>query len=250
MRALGEMTWIELKLFTREPLTVIFVLVLPLAVLYILNGVFGGQPPDPSVWAGVGAVDFYTPSYVALVAATVGVLSEPVHLAGYREQGVLRRFRASALSPATIVGAHVLVAAVTTTVSGVLLSVVSMLSYDAAPPQDWPGLIAAFLLVTVTFALLGALLGFVLPTARAAQGLGVLLFFVFMMLGGAGPPREVLPTALARIGDGVPVTYAGDLLRGPWLGTGWDVTASAVMLSLLLLSTVLTAWRLRSEESV
>lgn len=250
MRALGEMTWVELKLFAREPLTVIFVLVLPVVVLYILNGVFGGQPPDPSVWAGIGAVDFYTPSYVALVAATVGVLSLPVHVAGYREQGVLRRFRASALSPATIVGAHVVVAALTATVSAVLLSTVSVVSYDATPPRDWLGLVAAFGLVTVAFAALGALLGFVLPTARAAQGLGVLLFFVFMMLGGAGPPREVLPTAMARIGDGIPVTYAGDLLRGPWLGQDWDLTAAAVMLGLLVLSVVLTAWRLRSEESV
>jgi ABC-2 type transport system permease protein len=249
MRQLAEMTWVEIKLFAREPLTVIFALVLPVAILYILNGVFGSQPPDAAVWGGVGAVDFYSSSYVALVAATVGVLTLPVHLAGYREQGVLRRFRASALSPATLVGAHVVVAALTATLGAVLLATVSVVGYDATPPHDWPGLVAAFILVTVTFAALGGLLGFVLPTARAAQGLGVLLFFVFMMLGGAGPPREVLPTAMVRIGDALPVTYAGDLLRGPWLGKAWDVHALAVMLGLLLVSTVLTAWRLRSEDS-
>jgi ABC-2 type transport system permease protein len=246
MRALGEMTWVELKLFAREPLTVVFVLVLPVVILYVLNGVFGSQP-DPEVWEGIGAVDFYTPSYVGLVVATVGVLSLPVHLAAYREQGVLRRFRASALPPATLVGAHVAVAAVTATAGAVLLSTVSTLGYDAALPHDWPGLIAAFLLTTLAFAALGALLGSVLPTARAAQGLGVLLFFVFMMLGGAGPPREVLPAAMARIGDAVPLTYAARLLRGPWLGQEWDLGAATVMLALLLVSAALTAWRLRSR---
>lgn len=250
MRALGEMTWVELKLFAREPLTVLFVMVLPVVVLYVLNGVFGSQPPDPTVWEGIGAVDFYTASYVALVAGTVGVLSIPVHLAGYREQGVLRRFSASAISPVTLVGAHVVVATLTAAAGAVLLSTVAVLGYDATPPRDWPGLIAAFLLVAVAFGALGALLGFVLPTARAAQGLGVLLFFVFMMLGGAGPPREVLPTAMARIGDAIPVTYAGDLLRGPWLGREWDLTAAAVMLGVLLASAMLTMWRLRSEESM
>jgi len=50
------------------------------------------------------------------------------------------------------------------------------------------GVVVGFVLVSVAFAALGALLGVVLPTARSAQGLGVLLFFVFMMLGGAGPP--------------------------------------------------------------
>ncbi len=229
MRALGELAWVELKLFAREPLTVMFVLVLPVVVLYVLNGVFGSEPADPAVWEGLDAVAFYTPSYVALVAATVGVLSVPVQLAGYREKGVLRRFRASALSQPAFLGAHGIVASVTAVTGAVLLTVLAVVAYDAPTPVDPVGLLAAGALVVAAFAALGLLLGLLLPTARTAQGLGVLLFFVFMMLGGAGPPREVLPDALQTLGDLLPVTYAGDLLRGPWLDRGWDVTELLVM---------------------
>jgi len=63
----------------------------------------------------------------------------------------------------------------------------------------------------------------------------------------AGPPREVLPTALARIGDAVPVTYAGRLLRDPWMDRGWDLGATAVMTGLLIACLVLTVWRLRAD---
>jgi ABC-2 type transport system permease protein len=246
MRALRAMTWVELKLFVREPLTVMFVLVLPLVVLYVLNGVFGSQP-DPTVWEGLSPIDFYTSAYVALVAATAGVLSLPVHLAGYREQGVLRRFRASAVRPAALVGAHMTVTVVVATAGAVLLSALSVVVYDAALPEDWLGVVAAYLVTAVAFAALGALLGFLMPTARAAQGLGVLLFFVFMMLGGAGPPKEVLPTALSRIADGLPVTHASDLVRGPWMGQGWDGTALLVLLVMLAACLGLTGWRLRRE---
>lgn len=246
MRALRAMTWVELKLFVREPLTVLFVLVLPLVMLYVLNGVFGSQP-DPSVWQGLSPVDFYTSAYVALVAATAGVLALPVHLAGYREQGVLRRFRASAVRPSALVGAHVAVTVVIATTGAVLVAALSVVVHDAALPADWVGVVVAFLLTAVSFAGLGALLGFLLPTARAAQGLGVLLFFVFMMLGGAGPPKEVLPTALSRIADGVPVTHAGALLRGPWTGDGWDGSALLVVLAMLVVSLGLTTWLLHGE---
>jgi ABC-2 type transport system permease protein len=222
--------------------------VLPVVVLYVLNGVFGSRP-DPSVWEGLPPIDFYTPSYVALVAATAGVLSLPVHLAGYREQGVLRRFRASAISPAALVGSHMAVTALSATAGALLVTVVSAVAYDVTLPVSWSGVVVAYLVVTCTFAALGALLGFLMPTARAAQGFGVLLFFVFMMLGGAGPPREVLPGALGRIGDAVPVTYAGRLLRGPWLDRGWDSAALGVMLVVLLASLALTAWRLRAEDA-
>jgi len=246
VKALRALAWVELKLFVREPLTVMFVLVLPLVVLYVLNGVFGSQP-DPTVWQGLSPIDFYTSAYVALVAATAGVLSLPVHLAGYREQGVLRRFRASAVRPAALVGAHMAVTVVIATAGAVLLTVLSVVAYDAALPEDWIGVVAAYLVTAVTFAGLGALLGFLLPTARAAQGLGVLLFFVFMMLGGAGPPKEVLPTALSRISDGIPVTHAGELIRGPWMGEGWDVPALLFLLAMLAVSLGLTAWRLHNE---
>lgn len=241
MRAFVEMTRVELKLFAREPLTLVFVLVLPLVILYVLNGAFSSETADPSVWEGLLAVDFYTSAYVALAAATAGVLSLPVHLASYREQGVLRRFRASALPPATLLGAQALVASLTAAGGAVLLSVVSVVAYDATAPRNWPGVLAAFVIVAAAFTALGLLLGLLMPTARAAQGLGVLLFFVFMMLGGPGPPHEVLPDVLGLVADSIPVTYAGALLRDPWLGRGWDLGAMGVMLGLLVASVVLTA---------
>lgn len=193
-------------------------------------------------------VDFYTPAYVALVVATVGVMFLPVHLAGYREQGVLRRFRASALPPAILLGAHATVAAATATAGALLLTAVSTISYGATTPRNWPILIVAFLLVTAAFASLGVLLGLLPPTARAAQGLGVLLFFVFMMLGGAGSPQEVLPGALAVIGNLTPLTYAGRALRGPWMGHTWDVGAVLVMTGILAVSVALTAWLQRHKD--
>ncbi len=244
-----EVARVELRLFAREPVTVLFVLVLPLVVLYVLNGVFGAAPPDPSVWEGLEATTYYTSSYVALVAATVGVLSVPVQLAGYREKGVLRRFRASALPQPALYAAHALVAGATALVGAVLLTVLAVVAYDAPMPEDLVGVVAALALVIAAFAALGVLLGLLLPTARSAQGLGVLLFFVFMMLGGAGPPREVLPDALRRVGDLLPVTYAGDLLRGPWVGRGWDGTALLVCLGVLAGSVALAGWRVRREDA-
>jgi ABC-2 type transport system permease protein len=82
MRVFTAMTRVELKLFLREPLTVMFVLVLPVVVLYVLNGVFGSSP-DPTVWEGCRRSTSTPPRTSHW--STAGVLSLPVHLAGYRE---------------------------------------------------------------------------------------------------------------------------------------------------------------------
>lgn len=245
MRRLAEMTLVELKLFLRDPLTVVFVLLLPVAVLVILDGIFGNVPDE--FFGGVGAVDFYTPAYVALVVATIGVLALPVQLAGYRERGVLRRFRASPIPLLLLLGAQVLVAVVIGTVAAGLLVVLSTTVFGGAVPSDWLPVVGAFLLVATAFASLGVLLGVLLPTARAAQGVGVLLFFVFMNLGGAGPPPELLPDAMGTIGSLVPVTPAGELLRALWLDTGWHPTAVIAMAAVVAVSLPVATWRLRRE---
>ena len=47
MRTLLKMCWLELKLFSREPITVLFTLALPLLILYVLGGVFT-DPAEPA----------------------------------------------------------------------------------------------------------------------------------------------------------------------------------------------------------
>lgn len=249
-RSLREVAWVEAKLFWRDPFTVVFVLLLPLATLYLLNGVFGSATRDPAVWEGFAAVDFYTPSYVGLVTATVGVVSLPAHLASYRERGVMRRFQASPLPMSTLLAAQCVVATLTGTVSATVTAAVARAAYGAKLPVSWPGVLAAYVIVAVLFAVLGMLLGLLLPSSRAAQGIGILLFFTFMMLGGAGPPREVLPTSLAAVSDVVPLTYAARLLRAPWLRGGWDTTAAAVVVGLAAAAVALTWWRLRSQDTI
>ena len=105
MSTLAKMIWVEIKLFVREPVTVFFVFALPLLMLFVLGEVFGNTPdPEGRVFRGVGPMDFYVPAYVGLVITSIGMLALPVHLAGYRERGVLRRFRASALSVWVVIG--------------------------------------------------------------------------------------------------------------------------------------------------
>ena len=103
----------------------------------------------------------------------------------------------------------------------------------------------AFVLGTLSFAALGFLLGAVLPTTRAAQGIGLILFFVMLILGGVGPPREVMTEAMQFIGDITPLRYVVLLLQDPWLGFGWNQNASLTVGGVLLGSSLLSVWLFR-----
>lgn len=244
MRLLGKMSWLELKLFLREPLTVLFALALPLVVLFVMGGVFGNES-TPEVYRGVGAMNYYVPAYLALVAASVGLISLPTHIASNRERGVLKRYRASGVPAWTIVGAEVIVMLIIAAVSAIVLVAVAMPTHDVVAPDSMPMVVFGFVLVASAFAAIGVLLGAVLPSSRAAQALGVLLWFVLLILGGAGPPPEVLSGAMSTIGDLTVLRQGIEVIQDGWLsldpGISW-LAIAIIMLVAAVLAIRLFRW--------
>ena len=57
MKSLLKLTWVELKLFFREPLTIVFTFALPVVFLLVMGGVFGNTPDTSSlqIYRGVGS---------------------------------------------------------------------------------------------------------------------------------------------------------------------------------------------------
>ena len=139
-RVLWTSAWTETKLFVREPMTVLFTLVLPLLFLLVLGGVFGNKPN--SAWQGQGPVNFYVPAYLGLVWASVGLLVLPLHIVQYREDGVLRRLRASAAPKWAIFGSQAIVASAIALVGGAVMIAAAELTYHVRAPQSVAGVSA------------------------------------------------------------------------------------------------------------
>jgi ABC-2 type transport system permease protein len=227
MRLWRKMTWEELKLFVREPLTVVFAIGFPLVMLFVLAEVFGTtpvtpDPGDPVAFRGVSPMSYYVPAYIALAAAAVGLVMVPAHLASYRERGVLRRFRAASIPASAVFGAQIAVQYVLAAAGALLIVAAAYLAYDFPAPAAYLGPTVAFLVTTAAFAAIGVLLGAVMPSPRAAQGFGIMLFFVMMMVSGDGPPVDVMSSTMQDIGKAMPLWHAVMAIQDPWLGEGWN----------------------------
>ncbi len=230
-----RLAWLEAKLLLREPITVVFTLGLPVVMELVMGGVFGNEA-DPEFYRGVGAMDYYMGAYVGLVVAALGLITLPTHIAAYRERGVLRRFDASSISRATIVGAHTLVMLVLSAIGATLVVAVGILVYHPSMPASWPLVIGGFLLAALTFAMIGSLLGLAVPTARAAQGIGIMAWFVMFILGGAGPPPEALGDTMNLVGSLTPLKHAVIVLQDGWLGFGFNAGEALVVTGFLVAS--------------
>jgi ABC-2 type transport system permease protein len=127
-------------------------------------------------------------------------------------------------------------------VGGALLLAVASLVYDVRAPSSVAGVALGFGVGALSFVAIGLLLGSLAPTARAAQGIGLVLFFPMWLLSGAGPPRAVMTQTMRQLSDVLPLTRVVTAIQEPWLGTGSNISELMVLSALFAAAVALTGW--------
>jgi len=239
MNAMIKLVRAELRLVRREPLVLTFVFALPVITVLVIGGAFGTHPS--TAFAGVRPSQWYVSSYLAIVIGAIGLVALPAHIAGYRERGVLRRFGAAGFPRWSFALAQVVTALVLTVVGSVVMLAVAAAVYGVPAVASPVALGAGVILGALAFCSLGLLLGSVLPNARSAQAVGLLVFFPSLLLGGGGPPPSQLGATMRTIAQALPLTQVTDAIRDPWLGLGSATIHLAVVVVILALSVL--GWR-------
>lgn len=212
------LTWTEVKLLARAPLVLVLTLMFPILLMLLLAAAFADH--GGSVFANLDGTQFYVTAYLGAAVSMMGFMGTPTHLAGYRESGVLRRFRAAGMPSRALVFSQAAVLALLAVVGAVAMLVLAYFIFDIPAPASPVGVAAAFAVGILAFAGIGALLGSIMPGTRSAQALGLLLFFGTFLLVGGGPPPGVFPDLLAEIASWTPTGLLIDAIRSAWVGGG------------------------------
>ncbi len=237
LRGFWKLTWLETKIFTREPMGFVGTLVMPLLVFIALGRAFSlGKP------AVAPPVDM--PFNAAILAAVLIAISAVQSLTAiisiYREGGILKRLRSTPLSPVTIMGAQVVVKLGFTVISLALLVLAGKRLFPGVMQVNVFSFTLAVLLGTFSILSLGFVLASLVPTARFAQPIGALVLYPMLALSGLFFPVARLPHWLEAIAYVLPVTHAVALMNGVWDGSGWSAHLVNVA-ALLILFAVFTA---------
>jgi ABC-2 type transport system permease protein len=247
MKSLLKMTWMEAKLFLREPIGAFFTLIFPLMMLFLFGSMYGNKPVPQ--FGGRGTIDISVPAYTAMIIATTGLMGLTITMAAYRENGVLRRLWTTPVSPLVVLTAQVIVLFSMTALGMLLLIIAGKLVYGLHFEGNALSVLAGFTLSSLSFFALGFVLAGLMPTARTAQVVGMVLLYPMLFLSGAGYPRELLPETIKKISTFLPLTYVVNLLRGLWIGDAWGghILDVAVLAGILILGTVISAFTFRWE---
>jgi len=236
MNGLWKLTWIEIKVFMREPLGAFGTIVVPVLVFVILGRIGGSALSTRSVTV-IDLVRVGLPVFAAILIAISAVLSLVTIITIYREGGILKRLRATPLRPQTILTAHVLVKLLLTIVTLVLMMAAGKRYYPVDVRVPIVSFAAALVLSTWSILSIGFVIASVVPTARFAQPVGAAIMYAMVGFSGLFVPVQAMPPAMQAVARLIPLTYAVSLLRGIWNGEPWsahlaDVAALAVVFAI------------------
>jgi ABC-2 type transport system permease protein len=233
LRGLWKLTWIELKVFLREPLGAIGTIGVPVLV-YLGVGRAVGRRISPDALANSSFMRSGLPVLASIVIAFSAVLSLITIISIYREGGILKRLRATPLRPQTILTAHVIVKLMLTAATLALMVLSGKRYYPVGVHVPLFSFTIALLISTLSILSIGFLIASIVPTARFAQPIGAVLLYPMIAVSGLFVPLESLPPVLHGVARVLPLTYAVPLLQGIWNGDAWsahigDVVALAAV---------------------
>jgi ABC-2 type transport system permease protein len=228
LRGLWKLTWIELKVFLREPLGAIGTIAIPVLV-YLGVGRAVGRRVSPSALAESSFMRSGLPVLAAIVIAFSAVLSLITIISIYREGGILKRLRATPLRPYTILTAHVIVKLMLTATTLALMVVSGNRYYPIGVHVPLFSFTIALLISTLSILSIGFLIASIIPTARFAQPIGALILYPMIGISGLFVPLASLPPAVHALARVLPLTYAVPLLQGIWNGDRWSMHAGDIV---------------------
>jgi ABC-2 type transport system permease protein len=236
LRGLWKLTWIEIKIFLREPLGAFGTILVPV-VVFVIVGRVAGRTISPRALAASDLVRVSLPVFASILIALSAVLSLVTIISIYREGGILKRLRATPLRPQTILTAHVVVKLLLTAVTLVLMMLAGKRYYPVDVNVPLVSFAIALLISTWSILSIGFVIASIVPTARFAQPVGAVIMYPMVALSGLFMPIDSMPPAMQTLARLMPLTYAVSLLRGIWNGDAWsmhtgDVAALVVVFAI------------------
>src|SRR5271154_7370706 len=176
LHGLRKLTWVELKIFLREPLGAIGTILIPVVIFIVVGRAVGPKLAPTSLPAnsfiGVGL-----PVLASLFISVGAVLSLVTIISIYREGGILKRLRATPLRPYTILTAHVIVKLMLTAATLTLMLMAGRRYFPPGAHVPWFSFTIALMISTWSILSVGFLIASIVPTARFAQPIGAIILY-------------------------------------------------------------------------
>jgi ABC-2 type transport system permease protein len=228
MKAYKTMFKTELKLSLRGMDMLIFAVIMPIIVLVVIGIIYGNQP------AFDGAdYTFLEQSFGAITSIAIcagGVMGLPLVVSDYRSKQILKRFKVTPVKPIVILLVQVTIYSLYALISLITVFIAATLFYGYQMQGNILQFLLGWLLVMVSMFSIGMMVGGIAKNSKIAGIIASALYFPMLIFSGATLPYEVMPSAMQKVVDILPLTQSIKLLKSASLGLPIENALSPIII--------------------
>ncbi len=203
----------ELLGFMRNRQARFFTVMLPVVFLVIFVEVFGNHTLRLPSGATIKESTYYVPSLTALGIISAAFTSLVVAVVGQRENGILKRRRASPVPAYVLIGGRALLAIVVALFMCALMVIIGSVFFGATVPSHTiPGLAAAAILGAICFCCTGYALSTFIRQFEAVQPVVQITLLPLYFISGVFVPSTIIDQKLRDVAKIFPVQHLGAAL--------------------------------------
>jgi ABC-2 type transport system permease protein len=232
MKMLAKMLKIEGRLSVRDMNMVIFAIIMPLVVLIILGVIYRGKAAFPGAEYTFIDQSFGALSTIAICAG--GLMGLPILISDYRERKILKRFKVTPVSQTMILVVQLCIYTIYSIISIITLWIVAGAFLGFRMRGSFISFFGGWLLVLVSMLSVGMLVGGIAKNSKQASVIASALYFPMLVFSGATLPYEIMPGALQKTADIMPLTQGIKILKAASLGQNFE----NVMVSIAIMAVV------------
>jgi ABC-2 type transport system permease protein len=208
VRLFGHELKAQQRLFWRSRELAFFTFLLPVILFFLLGSTYGDEEIE-----GVSGDDYLLAGMLGYGAVSTTFAGLAILLVVRREQGILKRLRATPLPASTYLAAVLASIVLVFALEAVLMLTIGRLSFGTDLPERWLSLALALLLGSIAFAALAVGLSGLVRSAEGASAVVNAIYLPVSFVSGAFFSPESFPEFLQAIAAVLPLTYFIELVR-------------------------------------
>lgn len=158
-------------------------------------------------------IDFFAAGILAMFTMNGGVMAVVMIIVGYREQGILRRLKATPMSVSSFMGTQILVRVLIALVQMGILLGLAIVAFGAQVAGS-PWLLAAIVVEgSLVFIALGFAIASFSDSNQTAMAIANIITMPMMFLSGVFFPTDSFPKFVQPLIKVLPLTYLANALR-------------------------------------
>jgi ABC-2 type transport system permease protein len=208
VRLFGHELKYQLLLYTRSKELAFFTFMLPIILFVLLGSTYGKDTIN-----GVRGSDFLEAGMLGYGLVSTAFAGLAIVIVIRRETGILKRVRATPLSPAAYIGAVLTSTLLAFAVNAIAMIAIGRALFSVPLPGRWLSLVLVLLLGAFAFAAMGLGLTVVVKSAEGSSATVNAIYLPMAFVSGAFFSPHSFPRFLQILADVLPLTYFIRLTR-------------------------------------